>query len=64
MLAVEARQTFVARNPEKPILRLEDVIDDIRAQSIFRGERGAAIVTSRRLRIKGEAWAGSGCDKS
>jgi hypothetical protein len=51
MLPVEARQAGVAGNPQESIPCLQDVIDDIRTQSVFRGERGAAVAACRRLRI-------------
>jgi hypothetical protein len=54
MLTVEARQTGVGGNPKGPVPCLQDVVDDIRPESIFRGKRGAAIAARRRLRIKGE----------
>jgi hypothetical protein len=64
VLAVEARQTVVGANPQEPIPCLQDVIDDIRPESVFRGKRGAAIAARRRLRIEGEAGAGANCEES
>ena len=64
MLTIEARQTCVAGNPSEPVPGLENVVDDIGAQSIFGGECGASINTRRRLRIERERGPGRGRQQS